>query len=127
MAASTGINRETGAPLSDLDHVIQSVIVIWTTTFGERVRNENFGSYIPDLLGNQNLTRGPLLRFFAALILSIELWEPRLRIRQIVYPPAPTNSEVKLRVGQFGFTIIAVYRPYALQGDTTTDARLVVI
>ena len=118
MPASTGLNRLTGAPLSDFDHVVQSVIVIWTTPIGTRVRRRTFGSLLDILLGRKNLTPDVLALFNFLLIAPVEMWEPRFRITRIVYPDT-TNGPDGARVGKFGMRVMGEYRPNALTGDLT--------
>ncbi len=123
MPVTTGISRETGLPLSDLDHVRQSARVIFTTALAQRVLRRTFGSAVPDVLG-QNLVTPTLTRFWVAVILAIELWEPRLRVVRVLYP-APPNTPSTMRVGGLELAVLADYRPYALQGDTTTGVQRV--
>jgi uncharacterized protein len=118
---STGLDRTTGKPLSGLAHVRQCFVVIFTTRIGERVMRRSFGSNVPAILG-RNLVPSTLTLFFAAIILAVDLWEPRLRIVQVLYP-APPNAPSTLRVGNLTLAIIADYRPNALQGDVTTDVQ----
>ena len=47
----TGIDRHTGHPLAGFAHVQQSLEVIFTTHFGERVLRRWFGSFVPKLFG----------------------------------------------------------------------------
>ena len=120
MAFSTGVNRETGQPLSDFDHVVQSVLVIFTTRLGDRVMRRDFGSAVPGLLG-QNLVPATMLKMFTAMALAVELWEPRLRIKKFDYP-LPENTGHKMRQGQIGISMTCEYRPRALQGDLTVES-----
>jgi hypothetical protein len=117
MANSTGIDRESGKSLSDWPHVVQSIHLIFSTHIGSRVMRRLFGSAVPGLLG-KNLVPVTMSRFFTAIILAIELWEPRFRVTQIVYPQ-PQNSPDTLRVGKIEFSIVGVYMPNALKGDFT--------
>jgi len=120
MAFSTGINRQTGQPLSDFDHVVQSVLVIFTTNFGERVMRRDFGSQVPGVLG-KNLVPATMMRLFTAMAIAVELWEPRLKIKKFDYP-LPENSAHKLRQGQLGIRMTCEYRPRALSGDYTVES-----
>ena len=114
-----GLNRETGKLLGGWPHVVQSLRVIFTTRIGSLVMCRLFGSAVPGLLG-KNLEPSTIARFYAAIIIAVELWEPRFRVRRIIYP-RDQNSEEKLRQGQFGFKLEGDYRPRALQGDFTVE------
>jgi phage baseplate assembly protein W len=120
MAASTGIDRETGKPLSDWDHTLQSILVILSTHFGERVMRRVFGSAVPRVLG-KNLTPETMLKFYMAVAGAIELWEPRFRVRRFDYPGA-TNSPEDLRQGKIGVRMIGDFMPRALEKDFTIEA-----
>ena len=116
---STGIDRFTGRPLSDWPHVVQSILVILSTRIGDRVMRRSFGSAVPGLLG-RNLVPATLLRFYTAIAIAIELWEPRFRVRQFEYPGVE-NSANDLRQGRLGIRMIGDYRPRALSGDMTVE------
>ena len=123
--ASTGIDRDTGLPLSDLDHVRQSFRVIFTTRIGERVMRRTFGSAVPEVLG-RNLAASTLSLFFQAIWIAVTLWEPRLQVVQVLYP-APPNTPALMRLGGITLAILADYRPYALSGDITTGVQRIYI
>jgi phage baseplate assembly protein W len=112
----TGIDRETGKLLAGWPHVMQSLLVIFTTHFGERVLRRWFGSFVPKLLG-QNMVPSTVLKFFTAICVAIDLWEPRYKVTSIV----PYGSPEQLRTGEIGFSIEGVYRPRALSGDLTPE------
>jgi len=117
---SAGINRKTGKPLSEWDHTYQSIHVILTTHFGERVMRRVFGSAVPGVLG-RNLVPSTLLKFYTAIAIAIELWEPRFRVRRFEYPEN-NNGADELRQGKIGIRMIGDYRPRALSGDLTVEA-----
>lgn len=116
---STGIDRFNGRPLSDWPHVVQSILVILTTRIGDRVMRRTFGAAVPGLLG-QNLTPSTLLRFYTAIAIAIELWEPRFRVRRFEYP-GPENGPDDLRQGRLGIRMVGDYRPRALLGDLSVE------
>lgn len=121
MPTSNGIDRDTGLPLSDLAHVRQAFQTIVTTIPGSRVMRRAFGALVVGLLGRP-LVPMTLAVFNQAIRMAVDLWEPRLAIVQVFYP-APPNTRTTLRFGGIAMAIAADYRPYALQGDTTTGVQ----
>ena len=117
---STGIDRFTGKPLSDWQHVVQSILVILSTRIGDRVMRRSFGAAVPGLLG-QNLTPSTLLRFYTAIAIAIEIWEPRFRVRRFEYSSTENSADL-LRQGRIGIRMVGDYRPRALSGDMTIEA-----
>ena len=114
---TAGINRRTGKPLSGWDHVVQSLGVIFSTRFGDRIMRRNFGSAVPGLLG-RNMVPSTVLRFYLAIAIAIELWEPRFRVRKFSHPGS-SNSADGLGQGRLGIRIDGDYLPNALEGDKT--------
>lgn len=112
MASSTGINRATGRLLSDWDHVLQSIEVILSTRFGERVMRRWFGSNVPVLLG-QNMVPETFVRFYAAVGVALAQ-EPRVDLVRIT-PLSVT------RTGHAGFLLDLQYRPRGHLGDFTVE------
>lgn len=113
---STGIDRATGRPMHDFDHVVQSAAVIFSTEFGQRVMREWFGSDVPGLLGSL-MNRTETLAFFNAMAEAIDLHEPRLKVRK-VEPLSVSRS------GAFGVRLVVEYRPRGHLGDPTPEAAL---
>ena len=114
MPTSTGLNRWTGQPLSDWDHVVQSIEVIFSTPIGSRVMRRTVGSMAPKILGRP-LVDSTVLRFFAAIVMAIELWEPRFAVTGI----SPSGTPDGFRKGKLGLGLVGQYRPNALLGDFT--------
>lgn len=118
---TAGVNRVTGAPLSGFAHVVQSLNVIFTTRLGSRVLRRTFGSAAPGLLG-QPLTNPDLVRFYMAIVIAVEVWEPRFRVTSVTFPKAQ-NSAAQLGQGQLGMRLQGQYRPNALEGDFTVASN----
>ncbi len=112
----TGIDRHTGKVVSGWAHVEQSLFVIFTTYFGERVMRRWFGSFVPKLLG-ENMVPSTILRFWTAICVAIDLWEPRYRVTQIV----PAGSPEEMRTGSIKFEVRGVYMPRGHLGDKTPE------
>jgi uncharacterized protein len=123
MSASLGINRHTGQPLTDFEHVQQSLSVIFTTRIGQRIMRRTFGSMVPGLLGKE-LTPQTLMRFYMAIVTAVYLWEPRFSVTSASYPGTTPQS---LSQGQFGVKINGNYMPNALSGDFTIAAAVSVV
>lgn len=118
--SSVGLDRRTGRVLTGFDHVVQSIEVILGTQIGERVMRRTFGSVVPRLLG-ENLVPPTVLRFFTAIIVAIELWEPRYAIVQIEIRPELNEGEA-LRDGRLRLALVGEYRPRAHLGDPTPES-----
>jgi phage baseplate assembly protein W len=119
-----GINRHTGQFLDGWPHVVQSIMLIITTGYGERMLRRWFGSGVPQLLG-ENLTTPTAVRFFAALIAALEVREvdtglprePRFKIVRITPKRVDRSGELRLE-------ILGVYLPRGHLGDfTPVDLR----
>ncbi|MCM2973500.1 GPW/gp25 family protein [Larsenimonas suaedae] len=76
------MNRTTGAALSGVEHIRQSVADILTTPIGSRVMRREYGSLLPDLI-DQPLNGATALRAYSATVVALMKWEPRLRITQV--------------------------------------------
>lgn len=110
MPSSSGLDRETGKPLYDWSHTLQSISVIMTTGIGERVMRRYFGSAVPRLLG-ENMVPETFVRFFAAIGIALEQ-EPRVRLIQI----RPISVA---RTGRAYLQLELEYRPRGHLGDFT--------
>lgn len=112
-----GINRDTGKMLSGWPHLVQSLGVLFTTHIGARLMRRHFGAESPDLLG-ENLVPATILRFAGTIIVAVELWEPRFRVRKIDIS-RDANTPEKLRLGRVSMAIRGEYRPRGHLGDPT--------
>ena len=79
MTDSSGIDRDTGAVLTDWAQVEQSIRVILTTRIGSRIMRRDFGSILPDLI-DRKMTPATVLAVYAACAIAIHAWEPRYRV-----------------------------------------------
>lgn len=78
----TYMSRTTGTPLSELEHIRQSIADILTTPIGSRVMRRDYGSLLPELM-DQPLHGATLIRAYSATVVAIAKWEPRVRITQV--------------------------------------------
>ncbi len=79
---TTGMSRTTGAPLSDEDHIQQSVSDILSTPLGTRVMRRDYGSLLFDL---SDMPMNPAVRLLCimASAMAIARWEPRITVQKI--------------------------------------------
>ncbi|WP_454919218.1 GPW/gp25 family protein [Xanthobacter sediminis] len=112
--SSTGIDRRTGRPLRGWDHVVQSVFVILATPIGRRVMRRSFGFAGTGLIGRR-FTPQVVALWRLALVLALERWEPRVRVRRI-----QVLGEVdEVRAGGVSTRISVDYLPDGHMGDAT--------
>lgn len=111
---AVGMNRETGKPLSDADHLRQSIRDVLSTRIGTRTMLRDYGSNIPELV-DQPINRSTIAAIKADVINALNIWEPRMRIDRVVL------AEV-LASGSITFDLDLTYLPngeaIALKGVT---------
>ncbi|SOC47692.1 hypothetical protein SAMN05892877_13230 [Rhizobium subbaraonis] len=110
---SVDVDRHTGELIAGWPHVVQSLEVVFTTVFGERIMREWFGSMVPRLLG-ELMNEDTIVTFFTALASAVDQWEPRFKIKKIT----PLSLD---RLGAFSVEITGEYRPRALLGDFAAE------
>jgi phage baseplate assembly protein W len=86
-AKYTGMSRETGAVVSDLNHIRQSVRDILLTPVGTRVMRRSYGSLLSALI-DQPQNAALRLQIMSACYMAILRWEPRLKLTGIRYESA---------------------------------------
>jgi hypothetical protein len=77
-----GMNATTGRQLEGIEHIQQSVRDILTTPIGSRVMRRDYGSLLPELI-DAPLNDATLLQAYAASIMALIRWEPRIRVTAI--------------------------------------------
>lgn len=82
-----GINANTGKVLSGKDHLRQSIADILTTPLGSRVRRQEYGSRIFELV-DAPTNSATITDMYAAVAEALARWEPRYRLTsvQAVFP-----------------------------------------
>ena len=84
IAKYTGMNRETGGTLTDLDHIRQSVRDILLTPIGTRVMRRQYGSLLSALI-DQPQNEALRLQIMSACYMAILKWEPRVTLTAISF------------------------------------------
>ncbi|MGP9665999.1 GPW/gp25 family protein [Halomonas sp. AOP22-C1-8] len=76
------MSAQNGRRLDSLAHIQQSVADILTTPIGSRVMRREYGSLLPELI-DQPLNGPTALRAYAATVVALMRWEPRIRVQQV--------------------------------------------
>ncbi len=89
------MSATSGAALSDMAHLRQSIATILFTPVGSRVMRRSFGSLLPELIDQPDnpTTR---VRLFAAVAGALMRWEPRLRISRVQLASGATPGTAEL-------------------------------
>lgn len=82
MSGIIGIDATTGRALDGIDHLRQSVKDILGTPIGSRILRRDYGSDLFSLI-DQNLTGLTLARIYAATVVALRRWEPRLKVLRV--------------------------------------------
>ena len=86
-----GMDATTGAKLSGISHLSQSVRDILTTRKGTRVCRREYGSDIPAMV-DKPINQSTIIDIIAEAADSIELWEPRLKVTRVTVNSIGTGS-----------------------------------
>lgn len=78
----TGMSAISGRQLGGIEHIQQSVRDILATPIGTRVMRRDYGSLLPELI-DMPLTDATLLQAYAATVMALIRWEPRVRVTTI--------------------------------------------
>lgn len=108
-----GMDRRTGAPLSDWGHVLQSIEVIFSTVIGSRVMRRYFGSNAPKLQ-DAPASQQVLVMLYVALAEACAAWEPRFELRRILFGEVGPDGQTTLH-------LLGIYYPKGHLGDKTAD------
>ena len=73
------VSRKNGQPISEIEHIFQSVEMILTTPISTRVMRRQFGSLVPLLLDGP-INQSTLTAIYSAANEAISIWEPRVRV-----------------------------------------------
>lgn len=118
-----GVDRITGRPIAGWPHVEHSLDCIFSTPFGSRPLRRWFGSWVPEILGRENVEPRAILKLFTAIYAALVL-EPRFALTRV---RVVSNAD-ELRTGKLRLELEGFYRPRGHLGDYTAEgARRVVV
>jgi len=89
----SGMSRDTGEALTDLDHIRQSVRDILLTPVGSRIMRRSYGSLLSALIDHPQ-NEALRLQIMSACYMAILQWEPRVKLTGISYESAFDGSMV---------------------------------
>lgn len=95
-----GTSATTGAPLSGIDHLRQSIRDILTTPIGSRVMRRDYGSRLFSLI-DAPMNRATLLAIYAATAEAIATWEPRFALTKVVATSAAPGAVTLDMTGEY--------------------------
>ncbi|MCW2479181.1 GPW/gp25 family protein [Candidatus Symbiopectobacterium sp. NZEC135] len=81
-ARYSGMSRDNGTALADLEHIRQSVRDILITPIGSRVMRRDYGSLLSALI-DQPQSPAVKLQVMAACYMALLRWEPRITLTGI--------------------------------------------
>ncbi len=82
----TGMDRTTGAEISDIEDVRQSIADILWTPLGTRVARRDYGSRLPDMI-DQPANQSNRTLLYAAIATALRRWEPRVTLKRVAIVP----------------------------------------
>ncbi|AZD34660.1 Phage baseplate assembly protein [Pseudomonas chlororaphis subsp. aurantiaca] len=91
------MNRETGAAIDTAEHIVQSFTDILTTRLGTRVMRREYGSLLPELVDQpfNDVTR---LRVYAATVMALMRWEPRVSLSRVQFQGATLQGQAVMDI-----------------------------
>lgn len=92
----SGLSRETGKPISGIDHLRQSIIDILTTPIGSRVMRRDYGSRLYELV-DAPINRKTIVSIYSATAQALRKWEPRISVKRVVIENS-TPGKVELSI-----------------------------
>lgn len=93
----TGMDRQTGAPLSGDDHLAQSISDIVTTPLGTRVMLRDYGCLLFELL-DRPLNRATMLLCSMAVAIALARWEPRIAVKSVTFEGELASGTAKVTI-----------------------------
>ena len=89
----TGMARDSGKAIEDLEHIRQSVSDILNTPVGSRVMRRNYGSLLSELT-DQPQNGALRLQMMAICYTALLQWEPRISLNAITFDSDYTGTMV---------------------------------
>lgn len=91
------MNRTSGSSLGTIEHIRQSIADVLMTRIGTRCMRREYGSQLPDLV-DQPFNDATRLRVYAATVMALMRWEPRIRISRVQFTGVSLQGAVVLQV-----------------------------
>lgn len=111
-----GLDRRTGAMLSNIESAHQAVPFILATRIGDVVLLREFGGGVVELLGRA-VTPALFAAWQQLVATAIDLWEPRFKVRRVTLEGTVDD----IRSGIAGISIEADFRPRGHLGDEAVE------
>jgi phage baseplate assembly protein W len=102
-----GMDAKTGATLSGIAHLRQSITNILTTYFGTRVMRREYGSKLFDLIDATG-NKATIVKIYYAVAVALYDWEPRFHLTRVI-------AEDQTMSGKMSFTLFGEYLGQAVE------------
>lgn len=115
-----GLSATTGAAVSGLDHLAQSVRDILTTPIGTRVMRRDYGSRLPSLIDHP-INEATVMDVRVATVEALRRWEPRLKLSRVDVDAGAAGALSIAVIGEYrpdGRPVSLLFTPADLRGAT---------
>lgn len=100
MSVLVGLNRTTGAAMTGVEHLRQSIRDILTTSVGSRVMRPEYGSHLPRMV-DLPVNKGWASAAQAEVARALGRWEPRITLSRITVLSVVDGSVTMTLAGQY--------------------------
>jgi phage baseplate assembly protein W len=87
------ISRENGKPLTEIEHIKQSLADLISTPIGSRIMRRDYGTQLANLI-DQPTSEVLYLKCYSTIYLAVLRWEPRIEISKIFISSQEQGKQV---------------------------------
>lgn len=98
------MDRRTGKAISDEDHLVQSLTMLFSTQIGTRVLVREYGCNLPSMV-DKPVNRQWVMDAYATIAQAVSRWEPRFEAKRILL------GVTELSQGVITIKLEGIYKP----------------
>ena len=87
------ISRENGKPLTEIEHIKQSLADLISTPIGSRIMRRDYGTQLANLI-DQPTSESLYLKCYSTIYIAVLRWEPRIEISKIFISSQEQGKQV---------------------------------